>query len=334
MVEKDSNLVSAIDIGTNTVLLLIAEKSDGKLKTLREAQRIPRLGRGVDRDKKLHPDSISRVIDALKEYKAIISSEANKSGIDEGRVKVTVTATSAVRDAANRDEFVDAVCRDTGWRIRLLSGPEEAEMTFRGALEMLPEQIKINHDSAIVLDIGGGSTEAASGRLSKGAIPEVFHSVDAGCVRFTERFFSEENLSEKGIPTMESVNACKSAIRKLFDETGFANRITRGINTDKAILTGVAGTVTTLAYLEAGLNKYEPERLNGMNISRVVLSKWIHYASTNSAKKMTDAYPVVMKGRADIVLSGLLILEAFMEMTGMATCVVSTGGIRHGAAMM
>ena len=186
---------AAIDIGTNTVLLLVGEISGGKLHVIHEEERAPRLGRNVDANKTLHEDSMLRVIAALKEYQEILSSRY--PDVKE----IIVTATSAVRDAANKQTFMDLVLKETGLRVRLLSGQEEAVWTYKGALSVLEG---LDKHETFVLDIGGGSTEIA---LGKYGILNQSHSYDMGCVRFTERYLKHEP------PFQEEIMECKGQIK-------------------------------------------------------------------------------------------------------------------------
>jgi exopolyphosphatase / guanosine-5'-triphosphate,3'-diphosphate pyrophosphatase len=171
---------ASIDIGTNSVLLLVAEMDGENLHILRELQEVPRLGKGVDKNRNLHPDSQQRVIAVLKNYQNYLDDH-----YPETTAETIVTATSAARDAANRDQFLRLVKKETGWDVRLLSGREEAEITYRGALSVLNGREKTKN---VILDIGGGSTEIAYGNgynLADG------FSADMGSVRFTERFLTE-----------------------------------------------------------------------------------------------------------------------------------------------
>ncbi|MCH8558944.1 MAG: Ppx/GppA family phosphatase [Balneolia bacterium] len=333
-------MLASIDIGTNTALLLIARRdAAGNLEIIREEQRVPRLGRGVDADRTLHPDSMGRVIEALKEYKTMIEAASARYGITE--ITPVVTATSAVRDAANRDEFMAMVLDATGWQIRLLSGDEEATATFSGALGMLPLRVKQSSDYALVLDIGGGSTETAFGTFADDAVPSDYRSVDAGCVRFTERYLSDGGASKSGsidaesdyLPNAEQIEACqKAAIEAFGGIAGISNMVRKERQEGKKIaVVGVAGTVTSLAYMHLGLKEpYSSEVINGTVLKATDIQSWLDKLSGMSPKEMTDRWPEVMSGRADIVLAGLIILNSFMKLMEADSLVVSTGGIRHG----
>ncbi len=300
---------AAIDIGTNTVLLLVAEVNDRDIQVIHEEQRIPRLGKGVDNTKLLHKNSVERVLQSLREFKEIIESEYPK--VDE----VIVTATSAVRDAENRDSFIKKVKEETGFDIRLLSGDEEAQYTFQGALSVLALEAK---HSAFVLDIGGGSTELALGS-SKGL--EQYHSFDMGSVRFKERFLLHNP------PYQEEIFECNDEIRYLLGKQKFKPP-------KNVTAIGVAGTATSLAAIDLQLDEYENSRLNGHIIDREKLSKSIEIFSLHTYDQLLELSPKLLKGREDIFLTGLLILEGFMKFYDIPEIKVSTGGIRHGAILI
>lgn len=181
---------ASIDIGTNTVLLLVVDVNNGIKKIILEEQRIPRLGKNVDTNKNLDDESIDRVLQALKEYKFLLEDR-----FAEYNLEPIVTATSAVRDASNRQNFMDRVFTETGWIVHLLSGDKEAQTTFNGALSVLDE-LEIENKETLVIDIGGGSTEFALGNVG---VLENAQSLNMGSVRFTERFFKSLPPSENEI---------------------------------------------------------------------------------------------------------------------------------------
>jgi exopolyphosphatase/guanosine-5'-triphosphate,3'-diphosphate pyrophosphatase len=303
---------AAIDIGTNTVLLLIAEKQLGEknnttLKVIHEEQRIPRLGKGVDASGVLHPDSAQRVIEVLKEYKSLI--EAEYPEVDE----IIVTATSAVRDARNRKSFLNWVHQETGLEVSVLSGEQEADLTYKGALSGLAEG---DHEQDVmVLDIGGGSTELILGR--KGSIVQA-HSFDMGCVRFTERFLEHDP------PFREEILLCEEEINILLDGHRFKPR-------KHVMAIGVAGTLTSLAAIDKQVDQYDAEKINGHVVELEKLKKGIEVFSLHTHEQLQQLHPEVLKGRADIFLAGLLILRQFMLYYELSEITVSTGGVRHGA---
>jgi exopolyphosphatase/guanosine-5'-triphosphate,3'-diphosphate pyrophosphatase len=302
-----SSMRAAIDIGTNTVLLLAAEVNDGVISPIHEEHRVPRLGKGVDTDKNINEAATQRVILALKEYKELLLRDF------PDLESVVVTATSAVRDARNREEFMQSVKKETGFTIRLLSGTEEAEWTAYGALSVLGGMPQ----NRLIIDIGGGSTEVAA--LSGMKITDA-HSFDMGSVRFTERFLRDDP------PKKEQISACRKGIESLLNNRPFD--IKKG-----AVLVGVAGTVTTLAGISLGLTEYQPEKLNGYVLTLESIRSVIERFSVTHSQKMLKEHPVYLKGRADIFMAGMLILEGLMEQFDIQKLIASTGGIRHGAIL-
>lgn len=305
-----TDLHAAIDIGTNTVLLLVSAKKDEIMEPIREEQSIPRLGKGVDASGNLSELSMDRVIEVLMAYKKILQSEFPNIK------SLTVTATSAVRDAVNRSFFMDRVREETGFEIKLLSGREEAEYTFAGALSMLSEA-----GQAAVIDIGGGSTEIACG---KNGVLGDSHSFNMGSVRFTERFIRSDP------PEKDEVIRCRNEIKKILQSRpfDFVHQI------EEVALVGVAGTVTSLAYMDIGLTKYDTEQVNGYCMTAEKINKWVKEISESNVNSLEETYPEVMKGRAEIILAGLLILDEFINFYDFPELVVSTGGIRHGAILL
>lgn len=295
---------ASIDIGTNSVLLLVAELNNGRITVRDELQHVPRLGKGVDQDKALSSASCDRVLSVLSSYKRFL-----KEKYPETLPNVIVTATSAVRDASNRDQFIKSVLDLTGWEIRLLSGDEEARATYTGALSVLPES-DLNR---IVLDIGGGSTEIATGKNKelKTAV-----SVDMGSVRFSERFLTSDP------PKKSQISALRNEVDRLLSRTTIPDG-------DVEII-GVAGTVTSIAAIELNLESYDSEKVNGFLLSREVIANYIQEFTLITAQKIEQKYSPFLKGRGDVILGGLLILDQFLQGCESERCTVSTGGIRHG----
>lgn len=220
---------------------MVAETEGNVIKVIHEEQRIPRLGRGVDAGKTLQVDSINRVIEALSEYQKILQNQYPNA------LHPVITATSAVRDATNREDFLTKVQEKFGWKVRLLSGSEEADCTFFGSISTL--NLK-EEERVAVIDIGGGSTEIAVGTSDK---LEFAQSLDMGSVRFTERFFSSNP------PTVSEKVAAEKEIFRLLSTLKLPDNISKII--------GVAGTVTSLAAIEGGLNEYDASRINGVELS-------------------------------------------------------------------
>jgi len=296
---------ASIDIGTNSVLLLVAEIQSGSISVLDEKQEVPRLGKSVDNSRNLHHESIERVLQVLTDFKDFLQNYYPEV-LDE----VIVTATSAVRDASNRDEFIGIVKKSTGWEVRLLSGEEEAQTTFKGALSVLNDR---ENTKNVILDIGGGSTEIAYGA---GLIQGTAFSIDMGSVRFTERFFDTDP------PHAESTQKLRNEVQRLLypHKVPFSNF--------DAI--GVAGTVTSIAAIKKGLQDYDAEALNGFRLQRDDVVQFIGEISSISASNIEQQYPPFLTGRGDVILAGILILDEFMQWCNKKELIVSTGGIRHG----
>lgn len=296
---------ASIDIGTNTVMLLVANVDDSDIEVLCEKQQLPRLGKGVDKDRKLHPASQAKVLDVLKSYKVFLESEYQNISITP-----VITATSAVRDAANREDFMNAVEQETGWRIQLLSGRQEAQTTFSGALSVLKG---MEVENAVVLDIGGGSTEIAWGtqsNLMDGT------SLNIGSVRYTERFFVSDP------PKAVEIEKARHSIRQQL--------ATVSVPFDSFEAIGVAGTVTSVAAICKGLSAYDPGELNGYFLRKKCIEQYITEFSSLTSQQIEEDHPVFLKGRGEVILAGLLILDEFLAYTSTDGIVVSTGGIRHG----
>lgn len=300
---------AAIDIGSNTTLLLVAEFDSNGLHVLREEQRMPRLGASVDESGLLSDASMEKAVATLREYREIIENEYPEV------TEVIVTATSAVRDAVNRDDFIHSVKEATGYSIRLLSGEEEAQWTYAGAISTLTD---LQDEVSVVIDIGGGSTELASGK--QGNISE-FKSLDMGCVRFKERYLFHDP------PFQEEILECCSMIRTMFLKHKI--KLPRKF---KAI--GVAGTATSLAAIDKQIDTYEPGRINGHIIDREKLNKSLDIFKHHTYEQLLKLSPSVLKGREDIFLTGMLILQGFLNAYEIDEIEISTGGIRHGALLL
>lgn len=298
---------AAIDIGSNTILLLVAAFEGRRLTILREEQRVPRLGRGVDRQGRLSESSIRRALEVLGEYREILVREYPEAA------GPAVTATSAARDAANRADFLSRVRERTGYEVRLLSGEEEAGMTFAGAVGMLPGG---GGETTTVIDIGGGSTEIAIGRERV----EQRWSLDMGCVRFTERYLPGDPPGEA------QLDRCRQAVEEAFERSPAAR-------TASGRLVGVAGTATTLAALDGGMERYDSSFVNGRVVPLEEVGKWIARLCALTARQRESRHPDLLRGRGDIFPAGLLIMEGFMRYAGFGQVSISAGGLRHGAVL-
>ena len=295
--------VAAVDLGTNSTRLLVADVDDGRLDEVSRRQKITRLGEAVDERKRLLPVPIARVRNVLTDFRR----EAERLGAE----RTLAVATSAVRDAENGEAFLGEIEWSYGFQTRLLSGHEEAQLTFRGA----STGRKVAEDT-LVIDIGGGSTELVVG----GPDGLRFHdSLDLGGVRLTERFLHSDP------PTEEELEACGAAVRALL-----AERVPREVRPRTAI--GVAGTITSLAALDLGLAEYDPDRVHGHRLSREgVLRQLERLASLPLAERRE--LPALDPDRAPVIVAGTVILREVLDHFGLDGLEASERDILDGAAL-
>lgn len=296
--------IAVIDIGTNTVLLLIAGiDSSGNITPLVYEQRIPRLGTGVDASKNLSMQSMQRVVQVLREY---------RSTMDTFTLDCTVVCgTSAVRDALNRDEFIALVRRETGFEIEVLSGGEEALWTYRGAISGVP-----GISRATVVDIGGGSTEITVGDTV--SVAERV-SLDIGSVRLTERFFKHDPPTH---PELEK------AIEVIENELVKAARF----NFPGTTLIGVAGTATSLAILDQGIKEFNIHAVTNYTLKLDTVYGLLRTLRSMTVEKILNLSHI-MEGRADVITAGVLILREVMAHYEFKEMIVSERGVRYGLVL-
>ena len=300
---------STIDIGTNTILMLIAEYENGTIKTILDIQRVPRLGKGVDANRNILPESVNKAIDILEEYRDI--SEKHNSE------KITATATSFIRDSHNRDEFIAGIKSQTGIEIEILSGSDEAKWTFAGGVyDKLGTGVRLT-----TIDIGGGSTEITTSSSPVRSINELLQlrlsgkSMNIGSVRINEKFLSHHP------PAFDDIMNAENFINEHLKEIDFDISGTE--------LIGVAGTVTTLGAIVLGLDKFEASKVDGLNISINVIDNVLNRLIPMPIEELYGMGDY-MTGRADIVIPGILILKCFMRKFGFENVKVSTKGLRYG----
>jgi exopolyphosphatase/guanosine-5'-triphosphate,3'-diphosphate pyrophosphatase len=295
--------LTSIDIGTNTVLMLIADvESNGRLRIVRDEHSIARLGKGVDENRVILPETFERVLKVLREYTHI--SETNHSQ------KIIACGTSALRDARNTGEFVSFVKDRLGFEIRILSGDEEAELTYTGAVADL---VDLRHEKNFaVLDIGGGSTELTSG-VNLSVKSKV--SVDLGSVRLTERFL------KKSPPASLDVSHALSFIRREIAGLPPISKTTR--------LIGVAGTLTTLAAVDLALPSFDPFKVNGHTLTYDAIQSIFNRLRIKTVEELRTI-PQILPARADIILAGILILLETMKALDADEITVSDKGLRYG----
>ncbi|MFD5429988.1 exopolyphosphatase [Streptomyces sp. NPDC127084] len=297
--------VAAVDCGTNSIRLLVADADleTGELAELDRRMTIVRLGQGVDRTGRLAPEALERTFAACREYAEVIKALDAR--------KVRFVATSASRDAENREDFVRGVVDILGVEPEVISGDQEAEFSFVGATRELP-----GHEERLVVDIGGGSTEFVVGH----AHVEAARSVDIGCVRLTERHVRDDPM------TAAEAAAIRADIEAALD---LAER-TVPVR-EARTLVGLAGSVTTVAAIALGLKEYDSAAIHHSRISRAQVAEVTRslLAATHDERA---ANPVIHPGRVDVISAGALVLLAIMERTGLDEVVVSEHDILDGIA--
>ena len=297
--------VAAIDCGTNSIRLLIADITNGNFKEVVRQMEIVRLGQGVDQNKSFHPDAIARTLSAVENFSAQISSK--------GVEKVRFCATSATRDATNRKIFTDGVKEILGIEVEVIPGEEEAELSFIGATKELSQ----NEGPFLVVDIGGGSTEFVYG----GEKVSTAKSVNIGCVRMSERHFHSQP------PAMDQIANAIVDIDFAINQAGVSVPIT----TAKTLI-AVAGTATTVAAAALGLSKYDRDLIHLSKISADKVHKVAQMFQLMS-KSEISALPYMHEGRVDVITAGSLVLSRVMAATGAAEFVASETDILDGMAL-
>ncbi len=296
--------LAGIDIGTLTCRLLIADlTAEGSLKEICSQRRILRLGEGVDCTKLLQNAAMDRVIACLKEWREVM--EGHRTGV------CAVVATSAVRDAGNRHEFLDRVKRETGFEVEVITGEEEARRTLLGIRSGLPPDVT----DILALDIGGGSTEFILDRL--GQIPLV-RSIDIGVVRLCERVLKQDPSTEEEVEQAREWvrHETRSAVEemKMYQSAAFV---------------GTAGTITALAAMAQKLPAYDPARIHNYTLT---LSAVQELEQILLSRKKADriGLPGLESNREEVIAAGAIIVRTVMETLDLSQLLVSELGLREG----
>jgi exopolyphosphatase/guanosine-5'-triphosphate,3'-diphosphate pyrophosphatase len=292
--------VAAIDCGTNSIRLLVRDAD----QDLHREMRIVRLGQGVDRTGALAPEAIERTRVALADYAATIVR------LDVERVRMI--ATSATRDAANRDDFVAMVRTTLGVDPEVISGAEEAALSYAGAIGAVPDL----RQPVLLVDLGGGSTE-----LVMGPEPLRAHSMDVGAVRMTERHLHDDP------PTAAQIDAVVHDVGAALDraEHDVPWRESRDV-------VGVAGTITTVAAIALGLDEYRPDRIHGTRLSSAQVARVTdRLLALDHAGRAAIA--AIHPGRVDVIAAGALVLRSVLERSGAAELVASEHDILDGVSL-
>lgn len=297
---RSDRVVAAVDCGTNSTRLLV---SRGGVETIERRSVVTCLGQGVDAAGRLAGEAISRTLTVLEEYRRVMDG----LGVEA----VRATATSAARDAANAEEFFDGTADVLGVRPGLLDGETEGRLCFEGATAGLDG----GRGPFLVVDIGGGSTEFAFG---SGRCEEVF-SADVGCVRLTEQFIHHDP------PRPEELHACLSVVEAHLEDVLIAIPEVRST----ACLIGVAGTVTSVAAVELGLEPYNPDRIHRFELTRAAAEDVFRTLATED-RDQRISNPGLHADRADVIVAGICVLVKTMRFFGFDSLLVSETDLLDG----
>jgi exopolyphosphatase / guanosine-5'-triphosphate,3'-diphosphate pyrophosphatase len=292
----------ALDVGTNTVLMLVAEAdTQGRVRPLADLSRITRLGRGVDRNGRLDPDAAARTLDAIVEF----ADRARALGAG----KILTAATSALRDAADGGEFIARVRARAGVDLEVVSGETEARLSYLAVVNglRLDPQKRL-----LIVDIGGGSTELIFARPG-GEL--AMTSIQIGSVRLTERIVRNDP------PAAADVAELRRTIDAALDATRWRLK--------PDCLVGIAGTVTTVCAVALELRTYDPGRVHGAILSRAQVEQVLARFGTLPLEQRKQL-PGMVEGRADVIFAGTMILARIMEKFAVGSVIVSDQGVRWG----
>lgn len=298
-----TEFVAALDCGSNSTRLLIVDERN---ESVRREARITRLSQGVDASKTLLPEALQRSYDVLDEYRGFMDSVGVTRGL--------LVATSAVRDARNGQDFLDEAKRRTGVDVRILDGQEEATFSYVGATTGLPPDERFT----MIVDVGGGSTELA---VKVGGVLKSY-SMQLGCVRVTERALG------KGVVSVAGAAAANSMIDAELDRAwaavpDFATLV------GEVRLVGLAGSVSTLAQLDAGVAVYDREAVHLRRLSLATVELWRDRLAEETPEARL-ARPGMVRGREDVLHAGLFVLVAVMRRLGASELLASENDILDG----
>ena len=309
-------ILAGIDIGTNSIRLLVADVSGTTFHELQSARTITRLGQDLERTSAISDGAWSRSLLVLQEFSDIINKHQT--------LQTVAVGTSALRRAANSSAFIAEVQQRTGIRIRIISGEEEALLTLRGVKHALSPRGDLSQDpllSSLIFDIGGGSTELIVTRDGAIAAAESLH---LGAVYLTDRFL-------KHVPPLPGeIDALVSLIRKELDAWEDRMLERTGMRPEAVeILAGTAGTITTLASMDLNMTDYDPLRINGYTLTKAALDRMVHELSAASPEERHTIIGLE-SGREDIILAGALVAKGIMDRCGKDELLVSDWGLREG----
>lgn len=303
-------IIAGIDIGTNTVRLLIAEVEPGRTFRERYAeQHITRLGEGPGIDGRLRPQAIERTLAVLRAF----AQRIRETGVEQ----TIAVATSAVREAVNQAEFLRRVKAEVGLEVEVLSGADEARQTYRGVAEAL------GGGDLLLMDVGGGSTEfvKVAGRQL------TVMSTRLGTVRLTETCLASDPPRPAELRALW--DAAEQHLREVVERVGTFPGPGPGPGPGLRFV-GTAGTVTTLAAMQLGLHRYDPNRVHGAVLTRGAVSRLWDRLGAQSVAERLAAYPALEPGRADVIVAGAAIVLIAMLKLGVDRMLVSESGLREG----
>jgi len=303
--EASTRRFAAIDIGTNTILMLIAElEGNGAFRVLDDQAEIARLGEGVDRTRRIGSGGEERSVGVLKSY----LKRCRGLGVDE----IVAVGTSALRDADNAGDFKARLRQELGLDLRVLSGEEEAAYSYLAVQRGLPLEGK----EVLVVDVGGGSTELVWG---EGDVVRRTVSLDLGSVRLTERFLISDPVREE---------EC-AELSKTIDREIEQLRVHWQIGHSLYTMVGIAGTFTTLAAIEKGLRQYSHSEVHGSRLSRDEVQRQLRLFKGKTLSQRKEIAGLEPK-RADVILAGALLIDRIMAFFLVDQATVSDQGIRYG----
>ena len=297
--------VAAVDIGTNSTRLLVADVDDGRITDVERDTRVTRLGEGVDERRRLLPVPIARTPNELADYRRTLE------GL--GAERTLAIATSAIRDAENGEAFLGEIEWSYGFTTQLLSGHEEALMTYRGVTS--EQQLQAG---TVIVDIGGGSTELVAGEPDG---VRWHDSLDIGSVRLTERFLHGDP------PTAAELDACAAAVQALL-----AERVPDEIRSAATSAIGVAGTITSIAALALGLEEYDRDRVHGSRLTANELSEQLERLAAVPVAERRRLRPLD-PDRAPVIVAGAVIAREALSFFGLDAFQISERDILDGAAL-
>jgi len=304
----DFTRVAVVDLGTNSTRLLVADVRHGEVREIERRTEITRLGQGVDASGRLAGEAMERVFAAVAGFRSVID--------ELGASRAVAVATSAVRDAANGEQLRSALEDRYGLEARVISGDEEARLTFRGATGALPVE---DGEPTLVIDIGGGSTELVVGR--PGGDPTFQVSTQAGSVRQTERHVSEDPPEPEGLADLAL------EVQELF-ETAVPGPVRESVGQGIA----VAGTATSLAAVDQELEPYDPGRVDGYRLELGACERMMAMLAAAPLPERR-AVPGLHPGRAPTIVAGTVILVEAMRAFNLESVRTSEADILHGAAL-